>query len=79
MKTLNFNSKGFAVGRTVTAFKEYKQGMTCIAIGDKGTIDKITIESFPDLGLFNLRIVHMNFGIQQVSIGEEPAKEFFTV
>lgn len=79
MRVLNFKTRGFAVGRTITAIKEYKQGMLHITVGTKGVVEKITVESFPDLGLFNLRIIHMNFGLQQLSMGEEVAEGYFAV
>lgn len=79
MRILNFNSKTFAVGRTITTIKEYQQGNIHILIGDKGTIEKITVESFPDMGLFNLKIIHMDFGLQQLSMGEEVAERYFKV
>ena len=79
MKTLNFNSRVFAVGRTVTAIKEYKQGTVQICVGDKGKVEDITIESFPDLFLFDIKIIHMRFGTGPVGMAEEIANEYFVV
>lgn len=79
MRTLNFNSKGFAVGKTVTAIKEYKQGIIHIAVGDKGKVEKIAVESFPDLLMFNLRIIYMKFEKAEIGMGESVAEEYFKV
>ena len=78
MKILNFSNK-FAIGKHIIAVKEFKYGSIKISVGDKGTINKITIESFPDIGLFNLKILHMDFGNHQLSMGEEVAEGYFNI
>jgi len=80
MKTLNISSlKRFAVGKTVIAIKEFVNGSITISVGDQGVIKKITIESFPDLGLFNIRVLHMDFGKHEVGMGDQIAEGYFNV
>jgi len=78
MKILNINKK-FAIGKTVVAFKEFVSGSITISVGDQGVIKKITVESFPDLGLFNIRIVHMDFGKHEISMGDQVAEDYFNI
>jgi hypothetical protein len=78
MRVINFTPK-FAVGKNIVTIKEFKDGFKHICVGDKGIVDKITIESFPDLNLYNLRILHMDFGNNQLSMGEEIAYKYFKV
>jgi hypothetical protein len=76
MKILNI-SKGFSTGKIIVAIKEFKNGSIDISVGDQGIVKKITIESFPDFGLFDVRILHMKFGKHELSIGEQIAKGYF--
>jgi len=78
MKILNINKK-FTVGKTVVAIKEFTNGSVKIAIGDFGVIRKITIESFPDLGLFDIKILHMDFGKHELSMGDQIAEDYFNI
>jgi hypothetical protein len=78
MKILNIDKK-FAVGRTVVAFKEFVSGSIIISIGDQGIVKEITIESFPDIGLFNIKIVHISFGKHEVSMGDQIAENHFNI
>ena len=77
MKILNISSNKFKVGRSITCIKDYTNGSVRISVGDKGIIEKITIESFPDLSLFNIRILHMIFGTQELGMGEGVAIDYF--
>jgi len=45
-------------------------------VGDRGVIRDITVESFPDMGLFDIRIIHMDFGLHQLNMGESVAKRY---
>lgn len=78
MITLNFRLK-FRVGSIIEVRKPYVNGTVSLPIGTQGIVKKITIESFPDMGLFDLKIVHMMFGKQGVSMEESIAKEFFNI
>lgn len=78
IKILNFSNK-FAIGKRVVAIKEFKNGSLLISVGDEGIIDKVTIESFPDIGLFNLKILHIDFGNKHLSMGEEVAEGYFNI
>lgn len=79
MRILNISSKRFAVGKTIIAVKKFINGSITISVGDRGVIKKITIESFPDLGLFNIRILHIDFGKHEVSMGDQIAEGYFDV
>ena len=60
MKILNFNKlKRFSVGRTVIATHDYLAGKTKIPAGSEGIIEKVKVESFPDLGLFDLSLIRV--------------------
>ena len=78
MKTINFSNK-FAVGKFIVAIKDFTSGSIKVCTGDKGIINKITIESFPDIGLFSIRILYMDFKKYKLSMGEEVAKQYFNI
>jgi hypothetical protein len=78
MRVLNI-SKEFAVGKSIVAIKEFINGSVVISVGDQGVIEKITIESFPDFGLYNIRVLHMKFGEHELGLGEQLAESFFNV
>lgn len=78
MKTLNIGKK-FAVGKKVIAIKEFINGSITVSVGDCGIIKQITTESFPDIGLFNLKILHMDFKKFEISMGKQVAEGYFNV
>jgi len=75
MKTINFKTYKFAIGRLVVATESYKE----ISVGDIGIVEKITFESLPDFGLFDIRMIHMNFGDDMIIMGEDVARRYFHV
>lgn len=81
MKVINIKKSfsKFDIGKIVIAYKVYKGKNTNIEVGDYGVIEKITFESLPDFGLFNIRIVHMDFLNCKIAMGEDVAKEYFNV
>lgn len=80
MKIINIKkSFKFNIGKTVIAYKAYKGKNININVGDSGIIDEITFESLPDFGLFNIRIIHMNFGNCKIAMGEDVVKGYFNV
>ncbi len=80
MRTINIKSSSkFNIGKIVIAYKIYKGKNTNINVGDSGIIDKITFESLPDFGLFDIRIVHMSFINCKIAMGEDVVKEYFNV
>ena len=78
MRVLNFHSK-FTLGSTIEVKKIYSGGAFTLDMGARGVVEKITIESLPQMGLFDLRIVHMKFGNHQLGMEEKIAREYFEV
>lgn len=78
MRVLNFKTP-FVIGTIVKVKKDYKSGSITLVVDTEGIVDKITIESFPDLGLFNLRIIHMIFGQDAIGMEESIARGYFEV
>lgn len=76
MFVVNSHAKLFYIGRRVVIKKSYNSGMTNLHTGDTGIVEDITIESFPDMNIFNLKIIHFDFGFVKVSFGEPLAKEY---
>ena len=79
MKVINFSAGRFAVGRTVIMRQPYVNGNIVLVPGDRGTITDITVETFTDLGIFDLRVVHIDFGKCKLSMGEQIAKNYLRV
>lgn len=67
------------MGRKVVAIQPYSQGTIDIHVGDAGVVEKITIESFPTMGLINLEIIHMLVGVHPISMEVDIAKQYFKV
>ena len=78
MRVLNFYTK-FQMGSIVQVKKTYTGGMFTLTVGVQGIVDKITIESLPQMSLFNLRVIHMKFGKEQLNMEESIAREYFRV
>ena len=76
MFTVNAHAQRFLAGKKVIVKKSYKSGSVALSIGDIGLITKISVENFPDLGLFDLRIIHMEFSHVKLSMGEGVADTF---
>lgn len=80
MKIINLKTYKFSVGKIVVVYKSYQNGILTsvnLSIGDTGKVYKITIESLPEFGLFNLRIVHIKFDKCNIVMNEDIAKEYF--
>lgn len=76
MRTLNATGYKFALGKTIVVIKEYRSGNMLLKTGTVGFICGIEVQTFADLGLFNIRILDMEFGHLKVSMGEGVAKEY---
>ena len=76
MKTINFSNK-FIIGKNIIAIKKYIYGSVKIDAGDIGTVEDITIDSFPDLGFFDLKMIHMSFGSHKLGMEEKIALGYF--
>lgn len=79
MRTLNFKSRHFAVGKTVVIINEYRCGQICLAVGDTGKIVGANVHNYPDLGLFNIRVIDFRFSNCDVSMGQEIAEKHMEV
>lgn len=78
MRVLNFKAH-FSLGNSIRVKKIYTNGSVSLQIGDIGAVTKVSIENFPDMGLFDLRIIHMSFGQQHVGMEEGIAREYFEI
>ena len=58
MKILNISSSKYKIGKSVVCIKKYTNGLITIPVGRSGLIEGISIESFPDFNLFNIRILY---------------------
>lgn len=76
MRTLNAAGHQFSVGKTIVVVKEYKAGTTILKTGTVGYISSVEVQSFPDIGLFDIRILGLDFGTQVVHMGEPVAREY---
>jgi len=79
MRTINLHYHKFKVGNKVKMIKPYSNGIVKLNIGDLGIIKSISIEHLPDIGLFDLRILHLDFIKYKISMGDDVAKEFMDV
>lgn len=76
MRVINFHCSKFSIGKSVVVIKEYKNGMTHLRVGEVGFVVDITTESLPDFGLFDIKIIHFEFGMHQFGLNENIAKEY---
>ncbi len=76
MRILNFKAKKFAVGRMVMIKLKYQSGNINLDIGDCGKIVGESYVDLPDMGLFNIRVLDLDFGQHKFSVGEGIAETF---
>ena len=74
MRIINSSNK-FSVGSRVIVTKEFKSGMILLCVGAIGKIIGDHFETLPDIGLFNIRVVEIDFGQHKISVGESVAKQ----
>lgn len=60
----------------VVLVKKYENGSIVLPAGTKGVITDIEVESFPDLSLFDIRILSFKFGQYSFAAGEDVIKEY---
>jgi hypothetical protein len=70
MRTINSTIK-FSIGQKVKVFKTYVLGNTSIKIGSIGKIVDIHILNLPDLMLFNIRVLDVDFDGEIISAAED--------
>lgn len=76
MRIINFRYHKLRVGAKVKLIKEYVNGNIILRIGDVGIVNGAKIEHFPDLGLFDIRILHISFNGSDLYIGDQVAEEY---
>ncbi len=76
MRILNFKAKKFIVGRSVSVIKTFVNGNTVLAVGEVGEIISEQTISLPDMNLFGIRVLEIEFLIHTVSVGEQIAEEY---
>jgi hypothetical protein len=79
MKVINVEAHKFIVGLNIIVIRPYCIGSITLQVGSIGRIEKITTEHLPDLGLFNLRILHIVFGSKRFGINDKIAEDYFDV
>jgi hypothetical protein len=79
MRVVNFHAQKFSVGKTLIIIKPYTSGNVVLSVGATGIIERITVESFPDLMLFDIRILHVRFGKHTFGLNEKLAEEYMDV
>ena len=79
MRTINSHKDRFRIGKHVIITNTWSNGNIVLEIGDVGRIDSITIQSFPGIGLFNIKILHMMFGKRNLSMGLDVVKQYMKV
>ena len=76
MRVLNFRAQKFAIGKKVVAVQQYISGNIFIDIGEVGEIVGEAYHDLPDLNMFNIRVIDIDFGLQKISLGEAVAEMF---
>ena len=76
MRIINFHHLKFSIGQAIVVIKEYKNGGTHLRIGEVGSITDITIQSLPDFGLFDIRVIHFKFGKHEFGLNQASAEEY---
>jgi len=79
MRILNFHYRKFRIGTKVIMTKDYVNGNVTFRIGESGVVYDITIEHFPDMGLFDLRILHISFKNGSLHMGDQVAENIMDV
>jgi len=79
MRVLNFKAHKFAIGKSVIIVNEYKCGAIYLAAGDTGKIVGAEVHNYPDLGLFNIRVIDLEFFSCDISMGEKVAEQYMKI
>ena len=76
MRVLNFKAKKFIVGRKVIITKTFVNGNVILTIGEVGKIIRESIINLPDMNLFNIRVLELEFLRHTFSVGEQIAEKY---
>ncbi|KKM66894.1 hypothetical protein LCGC14_1476590 [marine sediment metagenome] len=76
MRVLNFKAKKFIVGRNIVVKKTFVNGNVVLATGEIGKILSESIISLPDMNLFDIRVLEIEFSKNTVNLGESIAEEY---
>ncbi len=79
MFVLNSTSSKFLIGKSVIITKSYTNGQIKLQTGDKGLVVGAHLMSLPDMGLFNIRIIEVIFGIKTVNLSDSIAEEYMEI
>lgn len=69
MRVINSKTRKFRVGSKVRITRVYQSGNITLNVGDIGKITGQKFYNLPDMGLFNIRVIDINFGKHKISIG----------
>lgn len=73
IRVINSSNK-IGVGSKVVITKEFENGSIILAPGMVGRVIDVSTESFPDLNIFNLRVITFKFGKYELTVGEPVIK-----
>ena len=76
MRVLNFRARKFAIGKKVKLVMDFKSGSILLVAGCIGTIIGEHIENLPDMGLFNIRVLEIDFVKHRIAVGEAVADTY---
>jgi hypothetical protein len=76
MRVLNFKAKKFILGRKVIVKKTFVNASVILATGEIGKIISESHIDLPDMGLFNIRVLEIEFPNNTINIGEPIAEEY---
>ena len=76
MRTLNFKARKFIVGRSVIIRLTFINGNIILTIGEVGKVIGESRLSLPDMNLFNLRVLEIEFKNHTLSVGEQIAEKY---
>ncbi|MHA1675802.1 MAG: hypothetical protein ACTSU6_01355 [Candidatus Njordarchaeales archaeon] len=79
MRVLNFKAYKFAVGKQVKIISEYVINGTVLQVGEIGKIIKYETHSYPDIGLFGIKVIRFVFGTREVAMGQSIAELYMEV
>lgn len=76
MRTINYKSRKFAIGKSVIVIQTYVFGAIRLSVGDVGKVVGESYTNLPYFGLFDIRVIDMDFNGQRVSMGEAIAEVY---
>ena len=79
MYVINSTASKFIIGKKVVVIRPFQNGIVKLNNGDIGIVKDAYFTSIPDMGLFNIRIVELLFGNQQLHIGDQIAEEYMDI